>query len=201
LIVAPHELTDPNSCRAAVLETLRQQSAVGRLVENFGFGILSSRLPNIGLARSLPSDFEAQSLGEVLSFMRLLWAVAHGLESASKRMLGELGVTGPQRLVLRLLGHYETLSPGDLSELLHVHPSSLTGVLRRLEKARLISRKTHPEDRRRAMLGLTAKGRAINARRAGTVEAAVRRTLDATPGSRIEATQKLLQRLSEELDR
>ena len=67
-----------------------------------------------GPATSSPSNFEAQSLGEVLSFMRLLWAVVHGLESASKQMQREIGVTGPQRLVLRLVGHYERLSPGDL---------------------------------------------------------------------------------------
>jgi DNA-binding MarR family transcriptional regulator len=158
-------------------------------------------LPTPDLARSSPANFEAQALGEVLSFMRLLWAVVHGLESASKHMQHEIGVTGPQRLVLRLLGHYESLSPSDLAELMHVHPSSLTGVLRRLETARLIARKPHPEDGRRAILTMTAKGRAINARRAGTVEAAVRRTLEALPESKLETSRELLRRLAEELER
>ena len=101
----------------------------------------------------------------MLGFMRLLWAVAHGLESTSKRMGTELGVTGPQRLVLRLIGHYSRLSPGDLAQLLHVHPSSLTGVLGRLEQSKLLARRRDPSDGRRAILSLTAKGRALNARR------------------------------------
>jgi DNA-binding MarR family transcriptional regulator len=133
--------------------------------------------------------------------MRLLWAVVHGLESASKQMQREIGVTGPQRLVLRLVGHYERLSPGDLAELMHVHPSSLTGVLRRLEQSRLLVRKSDPEDGRRAILTLTAKGRSVNGRRARTVEASVRRTLGSLPATRIGAARELLTALATELGR
>jgi DNA-binding MarR family transcriptional regulator len=70
-----------------------------------------------------------------------------------------------------------------------------------MEQAKLIVRKADPKDRRRAILTLTTKGRGINARRAGTVEAAVRRTLDSMPGSRLEAAREVLRRLAEELDR
>src|SRR5689334_19354149 len=101
-------------------------------------------------------------LGPALSFMRLLWAVAHGLESTSKRMLATLGVTGPQRLVLRLVGHCGSVSAGELARTLHIHPSSLTGMLRRLEQAGLLRRKRDPADGRRAVLSLTASGKRLN---------------------------------------
>jgi DNA-binding MarR family transcriptional regulator len=142
---------------------------------------------------------EAEALGEVLAFMRLLWALAHGLESASKRMGAELGVTGPQRLVLRLVGQYSRLSPGDLAELLHVHPSSLTGVLGRLERSQLLERRRDPSDGRRAILSLTAKGRALNARRAGTVEESVRRALASQSRSKIAITGEVLTTIAREL--
>ncbi len=124
--------------------------------------------------------------------MRLLWAVAHGLESTSKRMGAELGVTGPQRLVLRLIGHYSRLSPGDLAKLLHVHPSSLTGVLGRLERGKLLERRGDPSDGRRAILSLTAKGRALNTRRVGTVEESVRRALASQSQSQIAIAGQVL---------
>src|SRR5690349_20130294 len=111
--------------------------------------------------------------------MKLLWAVAHGLEATSSKMHAELGVTGPQRLVLRLIAHFSFAAPGDLAETLHVHPSSLTGSLRRLEEAGLIRRKRDPRDGRRAILTLTTKGRALNDRKHGTVESAVQRALKA----------------------
>ena len=43
-------------------------------------------------------------LPDVLAFMQLLWGVVHGLEKVSKRMSAEIGVTGPQRLALRVIG-------------------------------------------------------------------------------------------------
>jgi DNA-binding MarR family transcriptional regulator len=64
--------------------------------------------------------------------MQLLWAVVHELEITSKRMTGEIGVTGPQRLVLRVVGLFPGLSAGELATILHLHPSTLTGVLQRL---------------------------------------------------------------------
>jgi DNA-binding MarR family transcriptional regulator len=132
--------------------------------------------------------------------MQLLWALAHMLDSASKRMRVTVGVTGPQRLALRIVGHYGRLSPGELARVLHVHPSSLTGVLRRLEGARFIIRERHPSDRRRAVLKLSASGKRLNARRAATVEAAVRRVLAAIPRSEIAGAKALLKALAAELE-
>ncbi len=116
-------------------------------------------------------------LGPVLEFMSLLWAVNHGLESLSKRMEAALGVTGAQRLVLRIVGQNPGIGAGPLAEILRVHPSTLTGVMQRLVERRLLKRARDPDDARRAVLELTAAGRVIDALRAGTVEAAVKRML------------------------
>jgi len=45
----------------------------------------------------------ADQLGPVLEFMKQLWAVDHGLQSLSKRMESRFGITGPQRLVVRIV--------------------------------------------------------------------------------------------------
>ncbi|MGH9173119.1 MAG: MarR family winged helix-turn-helix transcriptional regulator, partial [Vicinamibacterales bacterium] len=116
-------------------------------------------------------------LTDVLQFMRLLWALVHALDRVSKRMTQELGVTGPQRLVLRVVGLFPGVSAGRLAMILHVHPSTLTGVLRRLCDQRLIARAEHPDDRRCAVLHLTPRGERVNRAHHGTVEAAVARAL------------------------
>ena len=105
--------------------------------------------------------------------MRLLWALVHQLQKRSKRMAAELGVTGPQRLVLRVVGLMPGASAGTLAAVLHVHPSTLTGVLQRLVDQRLLRRLSDARDRRRAVLHLTSRGERINATSNGTVEAAV----------------------------
>lgn len=141
------------------------------------------------------------NLGKVLGFMRLLWAVDHGLHSRSKRMGTQLGVTGPQRLVLRILGRYPGVSAGGLSAILKVHPSTLTGVLRRLEGRRLIHRQEDAADRRRTLICLTAAGEELDAQRVGTVEAAVRRALSKLPADELAAAERALAAVALELER
>ena len=134
--------------------------------------VTSSRAPDEPAATVLP---------DVLRFMQVLWRVVHGLEQASKRMASTHGVTGPQRLVLRLVGLQPGISAGGLAAILHVHPSTLTGVLRRLQAQGMLARRADPGDRRRAVLRLTAKGRRVNDIRRGTIEAAVDRALRDIP--------------------
>jgi MarR family transcriptional regulator, organic hydroperoxide resistance regulator len=142
------------------------------------------------------SSDRSERLGEVLDFMRLLWAVDHALQSMSKRMEGSIGVTGPQRLVIRIAGRFPGISAGELASVLHIHPSTLTGILKRLEARGIIDRKTDPSDARRALFGLTAKGREIDAMRVGTVEAVVRRTLGRLPSRKVTAARDVLATIS-----
>jgi DNA-binding MarR family transcriptional regulator len=144
-------------------------------------------------------DDAASSLGDVLTFMRVLWAVDHGLRSGSKRMAQTAGVTGPQRLVLRMVGRFPNASAGQLAELLHVHPSTLTGVLARLTRRGLLLRREDPNDGRRSLFRLTAKGETVDSLRTGTVEDRVRRALGRLPANRINAAREVLGELAREL--
>jgi len=141
------------------------------------------------------------SLGPVLDFLRLLWRVDHALQRRSKRMARELGLTGPQRLVLRILGRFPGLPAGELATLLHLHPSTLTGVLQRLEKRGWIRRRADPRDRRRALFGLTERGRALDGNDAPTIEAAVRDALAGAGKGADASTRDLLERVARELER
>jgi DNA-binding MarR family transcriptional regulator len=140
------------------------------------------------------------TLPDVLQFMQLLWAVSHGLERRSKRMTSDLGVTGPQRLVLRVVGLSPGLSAGDLAATLRVHPSTLTGVLQRLGQQKLLDRVDDPRDRRRAVLRLTRAGRRTNATRAGTVESAIAEALNGVSAHDRAAARRVLERLAARLD-
>ena len=131
--------------------------------------------------------------------MRLLWGVNHALEASSKRMDAVIGVTGPQRLVIRIVGRFPGISAGRLARLMHVHPSTLTGILGRLVARGQLRRDPDPNDARRALFGLTAKGRDLDALRGGTVEAKVRSTLARFPSARLSATQAVLAALTEAL--
>ncbi|WP_375766375.1 MarR family transcriptional regulator [Archangium gephyra] len=150
-------------------------------------------------APSAANETEAPPLDEVMEFLRLLWAVDQGLRSTSKCMETTMGLTGPQRLVVRLVGQYPGITAGGLAEILHVHPSTLTGVMKRLQKRGVVERKSDPLDARKALLFLTTEGRALNVPSAGTVEAAVQRALARVPKARLEGAQDVLTVLAKEL--
>jgi DNA-binding MarR family transcriptional regulator len=135
----------------------------------------------------------------VLEFLRLMWAVDHELHRVSKRMIGRLGLTAPQRLAVRFVGREPGLTPGRLAELLHLDPGTISGIVKRLESAGLVSRVRSGGDTRRMLLTLTTKGQALNRRRKGTVEAAVRRTLDGLPDADLAAASRLMRRLAAHL--
>ena len=142
---------------------------------------------------AVPDKLEKPSdLGSVLSFMRLMWAVDHGLQRSSKKMAAVLGLTGPQRLAIRILGRTEGITPGALAEVLHLHASTLTGILRRLEDRGLISRVPDPRDSRRSLLFLTPAGRTLDVSVKGTIEDAVGQVLARSSPQRIGEASKLL---------
>ncbi|MBI2943382.1 MAG: MarR family transcriptional regulator [Candidatus Wallbacteria bacterium] len=132
--------------------------------------------------------------------MRLLWTLDHGLQRTSKQMASSLGITGPQRMVLRILGRFPGLTAGRLAHILCVHPSTLSGVLKRLQRKGLIERCADPRDRRRAQLGLTDTGRRLDMESPGTVEAAIQKTLRGLPSSRVNAAREVLTALADALD-
>ena len=139
-------------------------------------------------------------LGRVLDFLRLLWAVDHGLQRVSKRMHADYGVTGLQRMMIRIVGRFAGISAGELASILHVHPSTLTGALDKLVRGGALLRKTDPDDGRRSRLFLGAKGKTIDAVRNGTVEAAVRRALSRVSPEELVAAGAVLKAIARELE-
>ena len=135
----------------------------------------------------------------VLDFIRLMWAVDHELQRVSKRMVGRFGLTAPQRLAVRFIGRTPSLTLGELARLLHMHPGTVTGIVKRLEDAGFVARERSTEDTRRVHLSLTAAGRLLNRRRAGTVEAAVRRALAHLSDEQMAVASDLMRRLAREL--
>jgi DNA-binding MarR family transcriptional regulator len=150
-------------------------------------------------ALKLVTDTPEPELGEVLDFMRSIWAMDHSLKLISKHMEAHIGLTGPQRLVVRMLGRFGKLSAGKLADVLHMHPSTLTGILHRLERRRVIRRQADPEDGRRAILSLTERGKQLDETREGTAESAIRRVLSRLTPQQISSVRQTFLALAEEV--
>jgi DNA-binding MarR family transcriptional regulator len=127
-----------------------------------------------------------------LDFLRLLWSIEHGLQRMSKRMESELGITGPQRLVLRIVGQFPGLSAGALAHIVRLHPSTITGILQRLIARGLLERQRDPGDGRRARLRLNPRALVYTRNSPGTVEKTVTQVLTRVGASDVRAARRVL---------
>jgi DNA-binding MarR family transcriptional regulator len=114
-------------------------------------------------------------------------------------MAGVLGVTGPQRLVIRIVGRFPGISAGRLAGILHLHPSTLTGIVRRLERRGLLTRRRDPRDGRRIALGLSAAGRRLDVESSGAIEPVTRGVLATLPRRDTLAARRVLMALAARL--
>ena len=150
---------------------------------------------------TLRADTEPEyQLDPVLDFMRLLWSIEHGLQRMSKRMENEIGITGPQRLVLRVVGQFPGLSAGELAHIVRLHPSTITGILQRLVARGLLERHRDPSDTRRARLRLKPKASMHTRSSRGTVERAVTEALEQVGPNNVRAARKVLKELAQRLN-
>jgi DNA-binding MarR family transcriptional regulator len=143
---------------------------------------------------------ETPKLNSTLDFLRLLWSIEHHLQSTSKRMEARLGITGPQRLVLKVVAEYPGVSASEVANIVRLHPSTITGILQRLTKKGLLLRARDPIDARRARLRVQRAARRFTGRAKGTVEDAVERALERVPAASLRAAREVLAAIADALD-
>ncbi len=90
--------------------------------------------------------------------------IVRALELFSKEVDVRFHLTAPQLWALSELGKDGPLSLKELSARIQLHPSTVVGVVDRMEAKGLVTRKTDSADRRRVKLNLTAAGRALRKR-------------------------------------
>jgi DNA-binding MarR family transcriptional regulator len=73
----------------------------------------------------------------------------------------QAGLSSAQLFALQQIGDHPDASVNDIAALTHTHQSSVSVVIQRLVRRRLVAKVSSPEDRRRQRLALTATGRRV----------------------------------------
>ncbi|MFN7917081.1 MAG: MarR family transcriptional regulator [Vicinamibacterales bacterium] len=135
-----------------------------------------------------------------LQFLQTVWQLEHALERASKRMEDTMGISAPQRFALRMIGAQPGITAGELAAVLHLHPSTVTGIVQRLEARKLVKRTSNETDGRVAHLNLTAAGTKANQPAGkGTIDRAARVALTRCPATQQKATAAMMSEFTAEL--
>jgi len=95
---------------------------------------------------------------QILAAMR---RITRAVELHSRRLVDEIGLTGPQLAVLREANRLGPLPIGELARTLYLSQPTVTGILDRLERRGLVERCRAQVDRRAVFISATDGGRKL----------------------------------------
>jgi len=104
---------------------------------------------------------EALRLDNQLCFA--IYACSRAMTQLYRPWFDEIGITYPQYLVLLVLWEQDGVTVKELGELLFLDSGTLTPLLKRMETAKLVTRKRSTEDERKVFIHLAEAGKQLEA--------------------------------------
>lgn len=96
------------------------------------------------------------TIAGVVDNLRRIFQVVHGYSKRAERVAG---LTGPQLWAVKVLAESSPIRVTDLANRMYLHPSTVVGVLDRLESRGLVLRSRSLTDRRSVAVSLTPQGK------------------------------------------
>ncbi|MDF1590695.1 MAG: MarR family transcriptional regulator [Desulfobacterales bacterium] len=84
--------------------------------------------------------------------------IIQSIDLHSKSLVKQFGLTGPQLIILKEISQSSEITASDLSRAISLSQATVTGIIDRLEKKGLISRRQSARDRRRTLIETTSSG-------------------------------------------
>jgi len=137
---------------------------------------------------------DTSALPESLRLLSLLWSLTAALDRTSRAMDAIVGVTGPQRFLLRFIGLEPGITCDQLAAFVALEAADLRNSLEQLVAKGLLITQSEP-----SRYYLTGSGAAINASMNGTVEEAVSKAIDQALLSERTAFRRMLERILQHL--
>jgi DNA-binding MarR family transcriptional regulator len=139
---------------------------------------------------------EAALSQDVTAVLDDLRRIVRALRESSRAAEREIGLSGAQLFVLRTLSRADrALSLNALAERTKTHQSSVSVVVTRLVRRRLVSRRKSDVDARRLEVALTGAGRALLEQAPGSVQDQLIRGVERLPGPKRRALAAALRGL------
>ncbi len=79
----------------------------------------------------------------------------------SKSLVKRVGLTGPQLMILQEVAHADEISVGEVAKTISLSQGTVTGIVERMEKRGLVTRRRSETDRRRVLVQATVAGKQL----------------------------------------
>ena len=130
-----------------------------------------------------------------LRILNAIRQIIRAVDIDSRNLAAQHHVTGPQLMCLMAVVENGSITSTDVAGRVHLDPSTLVGVLDRLEKKGLIRRERSHEDRREIHLTATEAGRKLAARTPYPMQHALGEKLKSISASEHEQIARCMERL------
>ncbi len=90
--------------------------------------------------------------------MIALRKIIQAIDMNSKKLVKRVGLTGPQLVILQEISSLGEVTAGEIARAVSLSQATLTGILERMEKRGLLSRRRSEQDKRRVMVRITDSG-------------------------------------------
>nr|WP_320133089.1 MarR family transcriptional regulator [uncultured Holophaga sp.] len=124
---------------------------------------------------------------KIQACMQHLRRIVKALDNYSRAVEKHFNLTGPQLWALWEVGQHGSCALKELAERMKLDPSTVVGVVDRLEAKGLLCRQPDPKDRRRISLVLTAGGETVLAQAPHPAQGHLLRGLASLGEARVEA--------------
>lgn len=115
-----------------------------------------------------------------LDFFRILLSLQHELTRLSRITQRNFRITTMQKVILQIATRFPGITPSRLAVSLSTPLSTLSGVLSKMKKAKLVKLITDKGDERRVHIYVTSKGQSLLKEADSKVEEALRETITKT---------------------
>ncbi len=101
---------------------------------------------------------KAVVISEIMDNIRRVFQVVNDKSKEAER---ETGITGPQLWAIKVIGELGTVRVSDLAARMYLNPSTVVGILNRLESRGFVRRNRSDDDRRVVKVQLTDVGKEL----------------------------------------
>jgi len=96
-----------------------------------------------------------------LRILQALRRIIRAVDIHSRRLSTQYQITGPQLACLLAIKEYCPLTNANLAKRVYLSPSTVVGIIDRLEEKQLVARQRDSKDRRQVYISITAAGRQL----------------------------------------
>jgi len=136
-----------------------------------------------------------KSADDVAAIVQGLRRITRAIELYSQDVQRSYGLTGPQLWALKNLLRDGPLTPNQMAASLAVDQSSVSGLLSRLERKRLLTRTRVAEDLRSVRIQLTPEGQTLARRAPEAAQGRLLHGLQQLPAGRVRALRRSIETL------